>query len=288
MKISIITALIVVMGVLAWFLIRRFERSMIYYPDADLEMTPAAIGLAYENVALTTSDGVRIHGWWIPAGENRGTILFCHGNAGNISHRLDSIRIFHQLDLNVFIFDYRGYGKSTGSPSEEGTYRDAAAAYNYLREYREISPEKIIIFGRSLGGAVAIELAGEKEVGALISESSFTSTVDMGKLIFPYLPTNLLVFDRYDSISKVGELSLPKLFIHSREDDIIPFKQGERLFQDASPPKEFLEIRGGHNEGFLESEDIYQKAINKFLTKLEDHKKLNFDREARKNRKKEF
>jgi len=270
MKIVVITILIIIAGVLACFLARRFERSMIYHPDPNLEVSPASIGLAYNDVTLTVSDGTQIHGWWTPAESSRAAILFCHGNAGNISHRLESIRIFHQLDLSVFIFDYRGYGKSAGSPSEEGTYQDAAAAYDYLREYREISPGKIIIFGRSLGGAVAIELAGKEEAGALICESSFTSAVDMGKLIFPYLPTNLLVFDRYDSISRIGELSLPKLFIHSREDDIIPFKQGERLFQAASPPKEFLEIRGDHNEGFLESEEIYRKAINNFLKELED------------------
>ena len=271
MKILVIAILIIIAGVLAWPLVRRFERSMIYHPDPNLEVSPAAIGLAYEDVTITASDGVRIHGWWIPTEDSRGTILFCHGNAGNISHRLESILIFHQLDLSVFIFDYRGYGKSAGSPSEEGTYRDAAAAYNYLREYREISPGKIIIFGRSLGGAVAIKLAGEEEAGALICESSFTSAVDMGRLLFPYLPVDLLVFDRYDSISRVGELSLPKLFIHSRGDEIIPFGHGERLYRAAAPPKEFLEIRGGHNEGFLESEDIYREIIDDFLKELEEH-----------------
>jgi len=270
MKLLIITALIIAGGVLAWLLIQRFERSVIYYPDPNLEVSPSAIGLAYEDVTITASDEVRIHGWWIPAKVNRGTILFCHGNAGNISHRLESIRIFHQLDLNVFIFDYRGFGKSSGRPSEEGTYRDAAAAYDYLREYREISPGKIIIFGRSLGGAVAIKLAGEEEAGALICESTFTSAVDMGKLVFPYLPAALLVFDKYDSISRVGQLLLPKLFIHSREDELVPFEQGERLYRTAAPPKEFLEIQGGHNGGFLESEEIYRKAIDGFLMSGED------------------
>jgi uncharacterized protein len=267
MKIVVITALIIAGGMLAWLLIRRFERSHIYYPDPALEISPAEIGLGYEDVDLASSDGVQIHGWWIPASDNRGTILFCHGNAGNIGHRLDSIRIFHQLGLNVFIFDYRGYGKSTGSPSEEGTYRDAAAAYIYLREVRMLEPEKIIIFGRSLGGAVAVQLAGEQEAGALICESSFTSAVEMGKVVFPYLPVNLLVFDKYDSIARVGRLSLPKLFIHSREDDMIPFEQGERLYRAAASPKEFLEIQGGHNEGFLDSEDIYREAIDNFLNK---------------------
>jgi len=268
MKIAIILSLIVAGGLLVWFLIRKLERSHMYYPRSEIEASPSEIGLAYQDIFLTTSDGVRIHGWWIPADTSRSTILFCHGNAGNISHRLASILIFHQLGLNVFIFDYRGYGKSTGSPSEKGTYRDAAAAYDYLRKKRGIIPGKIIIFGRSLGGAVAVELAGEKEAGGLICESAFTSAVDMGKNIFPFLPADLLVFDKYDSISRVGRLSLPKLFIHSREDNLIPFEHGERLYRAASPPKDFLEIRGDHNEGFLISEEIYRKTIDNFLTRI--------------------
>jgi len=267
MKIVFVTALIILGIGLACFLIRKFERSHIYYPDPVLAISPAEIGLVYEDVALASSDGVQIHGWWIPAPDNRGTVLFCHGNAGNIGHRLDSIRIFNQLSLNVFIFDYRGYGKSTGSPSEEGTYRDAAAAYIYLRNVRMLEPEKIIIFGRSLGGAIAVELAGEREAGALICESSFTSAVEMGKVIFPFLPVNLLVFDKYDSISRIGNLALPKLFIHSRKDDLIPFEQGERLYRAAAAPKEFLEIRGGHNEGFLDSEEIYIQSIDDFINR---------------------
>jgi len=270
MKIVFVTALIILGIGLACFLIRKFERSHIYYPNPILETSPDEIGLVYEDVTLASSGGVIIHGWWIPASDNRATILFCHGNAGNISHRLDSIRIFNQLGLNVFIFDYRGYGKSTGSPSEEGTYRDAAAAYIYLRNVRMLEPGEIIIFGRSLGGAIAVELAGEHKAGALICESSFTSAVEMGKVFFPFLPAELLVFDKYDSISRVGKLALPKLFIHSREDDLIPFEQGERLYRAAALPKEFLEIRGGHNEGFLESEDLYRKTIDDFLKELED------------------
>lgn len=265
MEIINFTTLILVGIFLAWLLIRKFERSRMYYPDPELILSPAAIGLTYENVILKPESKVEIHGWWIPAEESRGTILFCHGNGGNISHRLESIRIFHQMELDVFIFDYRGYGKSTGSPSEKGTYQDAAAAYNYLQKIRMIKPEKIIIFGRSLGGAIAIDLAAKKEAAALICESSFTSAADMGKIIFPFLPVRLFIFDKYDSISKVGIISTPKLFIHSREDNVVPFRQGEMLYQRASPPKDFLEIRGDHGNGFFESEDIYCRRIDDFI-----------------------
>ena len=265
MKVVVILSLLVAGVLLVWFLIRKFERSQMYFPEAVLETIPSAIGLDYDDLFLTTSDGVRIHGWWIPADKSRGALLFCHGNAGNISHRLESIRIFHRMGLDLFIFDYRGYGRSEGAPSEEGTYRDAAAAYDYLHRTRGIAPERIIIFGRSLGGAVAVELAKEKKAGALICEATFTSAVDMGKLIFPFLPVGLLIFDRYDAVSKVGELRLPKLFIHSRDDELVPFEQGERLFQAAADPKEFLEIRGSHGGGFLENESAYCRAINGFL-----------------------
>ena len=265
MRIAVILSLIVAGGLIVWFLVRKFERSHMYYPQSDIEALPSDIGLDYEDIFLTTSDGVRIHGWWIPADTSRGTILFCHGNAGNISHRLASIQIFNRLGLNLFIFDYRGYGRSEGSPSEEGTYRDAAAAYEYLHRTLGITPERIIIFGRSLGGAVAIDLAKNKEAGALICEATFTSAVDMGRLIFPFLPVSLLVFDKYDAISKVGDLRLPKLFIHSRDDDLVPFEQGERLFRAAADPKEFLEIRGSHGDGFLETEDSYIRGIDEFL-----------------------
>ncbi|MDP8213621.1 MAG: alpha/beta hydrolase [Candidatus Euphemobacter frigidus] len=265
MKIIVTILLIGLLVLLVWWLARRFERSRMYYPQSELEASPSEIGLDYEDVTLTASDGVRIHGWWIPAGASRGSIIFCHGNAGNISHRLDSIRIFHELGLDVFIYDYRGYGRSGGSPSEEGTYRDATAAYDYLRKARGIPLERIIIFGRSLGGAVAVELAHRRKASLLICESAFTSAVDMGKLLFPYLPVDLLVFDKYDSVSKVESLTLPKLFIHSRKDDLVPFEQGRRLYRVAAEPKEFLEIRGNHGEGFLEDESIYCRAIDAFL-----------------------
>ncbi len=268
MKIILIIILILALAPALWFLRRRFERSQMYFPILQLEATPDQAGMAYEDVYFTTGDGVRLHGWWVPAESGRRAVLFCHGNAGNISHRLESIAVFHRLGLNVLIFDYRGFGWSGGSPDEEGTYRDAAAAYRHLEEERGVAPERIVIFGRSLGGAVAIELARRKKAAALIVESSFTSAVAMGKLIFPYLPVGLLIRNRYDSLSKVGELRLPVLFIHSPDDELVPFEQGERLFAAAPEPKEFLPIRGGHGDGFLISGEVYLEGIDTFLKKF--------------------
>ncbi len=265
MTIVILIILLILAGVLGRALIQAFERSRMYFPRRQLEAQPSDLGLAYEDVFFSTADRVRVHGWWVPANENRGAVLFCHGNAGNISHRLESIEIFHRLGLNVFIFDYRGFGRSGGRPSEEGTYQDAGAAYDYLHGEREIPPERIVIFGRSLGGAVAVETAGRRKAAALICESSFTSSLDMARRITPFLPVRLLIFDRYETVEKVGRLTVPKLFIHSPEDELVPFEQGERLFKAAAEPKKFLAIRGGHGDGFLQSEPAYSEEIDAFL-----------------------
>ncbi|MDP8237204.1 MAG: alpha/beta hydrolase [Candidatus Erginobacter occultus] len=268
MKPILIVCLAVAALLLIRLLVRKFEQHQMYYPIRGLEATPGEAGMAYEDVFLNPGDGVRIHGWWVPAEADRGTVLFCHGNAGNISHRLESIAVFHRLGLNVLIFDYRGFGRSEGSPDEEGTYLDAEAAYRHLREEKGIDPERIVIFGRSLGGAVAIELALRARAGALVAESTFTSAVEMGKLIFPFLPIRLLIRNRYDSLAKVGELQLPSLFIHSPGDELVPFEMGERLFQTAAEPKEFFRISGGHGDGFLITGPSYVEGIDSFLKKI--------------------
>jgi fermentation-respiration switch protein FrsA (DUF1100 family) len=243
------------------------QGSMLYFPAREIEATPHDIGLDYQELTLQTKDGANISAWYVPAEHARGFVLFCHGNAGNISHRLDSIGIFHRLGLGVLIFDYRGYGKSTGSPDEEGTYRDAEAAYEYLVAVLHVKPAKIILFGRSLGSAVAAELAIRKQAGVLIMESSFTSVPDMGKKFFPYLPVRLISRFRYDSVNKVGMIKPPKLFIHSPEDEIVPYEQGVRLFERASGPKEFLKNTGGHNDGFLLSGKSYVNGVSEFISR---------------------
>lgn len=240
---------------------------MLYYPTKQIEQTPAAIGLLFDEVTFKTADGIAISAWYIPAPDARAVLLFCHGNGGNISHRLDSIRIFHDLGLSVLIFDYRGYGKSNGEPTEKGTYLDAEAAWNFLVTGKGVDPTRMVIFGRSLGSAVAAELATKKKAGALIIESGFTSIPDLGRKYYPYLPVSLMTRFHYATIDKVSGLGLPKLFIHSPGDEVIPYDQGQKLFARAAEPKEFLKLRGDNNEGFLQSGELYINGLNQFISK---------------------
>jgi len=266
---TVVIVLIIGYGALLLFTYLR-QDGLLYYPMKRIEATPADIGLDYEDVVLETTDGLKISAWYIPREGARGTVLFCHGNAGNISHRLDSIRIFHRLGLSVLIFDYRGYGRSEGKPSEQGTYRDAEAGWTYLVQQRSVPPERMILFGRSLGSAVAAEIALRHRAGALIVESGFTSVADLGQRYFPYLPVRLLTRHRYETIEKVGWITIPKLFIHSTGDEIVPFQQGMALYEKASEPKEFLRIAGGHNEGFLISGSLYTEGLDRFISRHVD------------------
>ncbi len=238
---------------------------LAFHPMRELEGSPAEAALRFEDVRLTTDDGVKLHGWYVPADSPGGaTLLFFHGNAGNISHRVDSIALFHELGLNVLIIDYRGYGRSQGRPGEKGTYADAEAAWRYLTEHRDVKPEQIVIFGRSLGGAVAVELATRHTPAALIVESTFTSGADMARRMAPWFP-RWLIFLRYDSLQRIGQVHCPVLIVHSRDDEMIPFEQGRRLFAAAPSPKEFLELEGGHNEGYLLCLETYRRTLRAFL-----------------------
>jgi fermentation-respiration switch protein FrsA (DUF1100 family) len=237
----------------------------IYYPDKNLVATPRHIGLAFEDVSLQTTDGIRLHGWFIPSPGARATLLFLHGNAGNISHRQDSLRLFHELGLNVFIFDYRGYGSSSGIPSEQGTYRDADAAWRYLTQTRRIPAATIVVFGRSLGGAVAVWLAGHTTPAALILESTFTSVRDMAARYYPYLPVSLLLHTCYPTLDRIAALRLPMLIVHSRDDEIIPYEFGRRLYTAVQGSAELLTLHGGHNDAFLTDGTHYRDGLASFL-----------------------
>lgn len=243
------------------------QSKMVYLPQRDLTASPAAVGLRYEEVSFRAKDGVMLHGWFIPSDAARGVLLFCHGNAGNISHRLDSLRIFHRLGLSVFIFDYRGYGRSEGEPTEEGTYRDAEGAWDHLTLERGVPPQAIVIFGRSLGGSIAARSAMNHPAGALILESAFSSFKEAAEDVYPWLPVRLLARYDYDTAAFIARIRCPVLVIHSREDELIPFRHGERLFSAAKEPKAFLEIIGGHNDGFLRSGRAYEEGLNAFLTR---------------------
>ncbi len=241
------------------------ENSMIFFPTKDIAVTPEAYGFAYEDVAFEAADGTALHGWWIPADDARGELLFFHGNAGNIGDRLESIAIFRRLGLTVFIIDYRGYGKSQGSPSEEGTYSDADGAWTYMTDTRGVTPERTVMFGRSLGAAVGARLAAKHDCAAVILESAFTSVPDMASSIFPLLPSGLFVRTSYDNRSLMKDIKAPLLIAHSRHDEIIPFSHGRELYELATDPKDFLEMKGGHNDGFIVSGSSYVDGLRAFL-----------------------
>jgi fermentation-respiration switch protein FrsA (DUF1100 family) len=245
-----------------------FQGKMVFLanmPGRALTASPGDIGLEYENVLISTSDGERLHGWYVPAPDSRGVLLFFHGNAGNISHRLDSVAVFHRLGLDTLIIDYRGYGKSTGKPGEPGTYIDAQAAWDYLRGERGISAERIIIFGRSLGGAVAAWLGSQHRPAAVIIESSFSSGADMARRLYPFLPARLITRLRYPVAEYASRLESPVLVVHSRDDEIIPFDMGQAIFDAVKERKAFLELRGDHNSGFFISRLEYAAGLDDFI-----------------------
>ncbi|MCE8011475.1 alpha/beta hydrolase [Halomonas daqingensis] len=252
---------------LAWF----FQERLLYLPHVGREhvATPAERGLGWEQVELQTADGLLLDAWWIPVEDARGKLLFFHGNAGNISHRLDSILQFHRLGLSVLILDYRGYGRSEGRPSEEGTAQDARAGWRWLTEQQEASADEIVLFGRSLGAAVAAELAAslapQGQPAAVILESPFRSVPALGQQLYPFLPVRWLATLDYPTERYVTHIESPLLFIHSRDDEIIPFSEGEAVYRAANEPKELLTIRGGHNTGFIDSEPDYSAGIDAFL-----------------------
>lgn len=196
-------------------------------------------------------------------------VLFFHGNAGNVSHRVESIQIFHEMGMSVFIFDYRGYGRSGGRASERGTYVDARAAYRYLVDEKGIDPDDVVFFGRSLGGAVAVELATKHQPRAMILESCFPSLADVGQRAYRFLPVRALLRIRYDSTKRIATLGCPKLIVHSRHDEIVPVDLGRQLFDIASEPKSWMEISGDHNSGFVVSGAAYTNGLEEFLNALD-------------------
>jgi uncharacterized protein len=232
--------------------IYAIQDRLVYYPSPDYRITPRDVGLAYEDLTLTTADGVTIAAWYVPRPAARTTALFCHGNAENLADLCQTIKSLHRLRCNVLAFDYRGYGHSAGHPNEPGTYADADAAWRYLVETRGTPPAQIVIIGRSLGGAVAIDLAARHTPGALVLESTFTSLVDIGQREYPLLPVGLLCRNRYDSIKKVPAITCPKLFFRGTRDELIPPDNARRLFAAAAEPKEAIETPAGHSDAGFE------------------------------------
>jgi len=244
---------------------RYLERSSLYYPSSAMEADPGSIGLDYKEIVFFAEDRTELHGWLIPAKEAEVTVIFAHGNGGNISHRLEKIAILHELTVNIFIFDYRGYGKSKGSPTEQGLYQDIKAAYDYIKD--NYPKSKIVIYGESLGGAVAVDLAAKVNVNGLILEGTFTSVADMAKIVYPWLP-EIFLHSKFDSLSKIGKINTPKLHLHGNLDQIVPIYLGQRLYEAAGEPKQLVLIDSGHNDSFFVSEHKIKAALKDFLSSL--------------------
>ena len=248
------------------------QPKFLYSPIREIACTPGDLGLDFEEVVFKSADGLQLSGWYIPAENSEFTVLFCHGNGGNIFHRLDSINIFQNLGLNCLIFDYRGYGNSEGKPSEEGTYLDAEAACDWLIKKKKESADNIIIFGRSLGGSIATQLASKIKARALVVEGTFTSYVDIGKKFYPYMPVRCFARFSYRTIDYIKNVHCPVMFVYSRNDEVVPFEFGLELYEAANEPKEFVEIFGSHNDGFLVSGEVYKTAWIKWLKFLKEPK----------------
>ncbi len=248
----------------------RLDKAFIFHPDPQIMATPAMVGLVYEDIYFQTADGLRLNGWFVPGADPDGVMIWFHGNAGNISHRVDNLRRFHEeTGLSIFIFDYREYGRSEGSVSEEGTYRDAEAALGWVFSRTGLASNRILYFGRSLGASVAVELALHAPPRALILETPMTSVRDMARKIFPLLPLGPLIRTEYDSLSKIGKIRVPVFILHGDRDEVVPIELGRRLYEAANSPKEFYVIPGAsHNDTYLVGGGEYWAAWKRFLSTL--------------------
>lgn len=267
-------AIFVVCYLVFLVVLRLGESRLLYVPgnSRHLAEPPQELGLGVRRVELTASDGVRLVSWAMPADSGSGYwLLICHGNAGNIS---EAGRPYHYaglraLGLSLFAFDYRGYGESEGVPTEPGLYRDADAAYRYLRDTLNVPADRIVVFGHSLGSAVAVQLVSQVPAAGLVLDGALTSVVERAQELFPYAPVRWIAASRYRSIDRVGALTIPKLFLHARADEVVPFAHGRRLFEAAAPPKRFVSLQGGHGDAFDADSAAYYEAIGRFVAELD-------------------
>jgi pimeloyl-ACP methyl ester carboxylesterase len=245
-----------------------FQARLIFFPNVPgrtLTATPSQIGLGFEDVQITTADRVDLHGWYVAAPAGAPAVILCHGNAGNIAHRLDWLEMFCGMGFAMLLFDYRGFGRSSGTPTEQGTYLDAQAAWDFLTNTKGFSPRSIVIVGESLGGPIAAHLAKDVAPGALILVSTFTSAPNLARALYWYLPVRLLARFRYPTAEYVADVHVPTLVIHSRDDEMIPFLHGEELRRRARGPAQLLEILGGHNAAFMLSRAKLAEGMRSFL-----------------------
>jgi fermentation-respiration switch protein FrsA (DUF1100 family) len=246
----------------------RFERRMLFKPKREMVSRPASRGLRFEPLWLTSSDGVRLRAWWIPAANEGAPVMLClHGNGGNISTHAEKMKLFRDAGAAQLWVEWRGYGESAGTPDEAGLYRDGLAGWEWLTRERAIAPSRVALYGESLGCGVAVELATRVPAGGLIMDSGFASVAEMGKSVLPWFPLALERF-RFDNLSKLPRVRMPALFLHSPQDDVVPFEQSRLNFAAAAGPKRFVVLRGRHNDGYLDSQPTYGEAIGAFLAAL--------------------
>ncbi len=264
-------------GILGAGMILGLERFALFFPNRSLDVTPKTEGLAYEDVRFAAHDGVTLHGWWIPAPDARVTVVWFHGNAGNIGDRVHNIGFLHRmLRANVFIFDYRGYGQSHGGRSdlsEEATYRDGEGALTYLRARPEAARTRVVYFGRSLGAAIAIELARGHPPAGLILETAFTTLKDVARVHYPFVPLWFLR-TKYESLRKIPEIRVPLLILHGDRDEVVPLEQAHRLYAAANEPKRLYVIRGAsHNDTYMVGGAAYFDVWANFFRSLDGQPK---------------
>lgn len=255
-RLSILTAILI--GVL--------QEVAVYHPSKEFAHTPADLKLQYEELMIPVGKNVALSTWVINTLGAKSTLLFFHGNAGNNGDRLAKIDMFNRLGLNIVIVDYRGFGNSNGFPTSSGIQKDALKVYDYLIEANIIQAKQTVIYGESIGGVAAVAVAQKRDAGALILDSTFTTSADMARNLMPFIPP-FLIYSSMNSYKRIADVAYPKLFIHSRDDSMIPYRLGVKLYNKAKEPKEFLEIKGDHNDGFFTSEIKYVDGVKKFLEK---------------------
>ena len=256
--------LVVLFSAASYIVVRSVEQHELYLPDRDVISTPRDAHLPYEEVLFTTHDGRKLHGWWVPANQKTAPVLLvCHGQGGNIGDRLNKIKLWHRLGLSTFIFDYRGYGDSVGDPSEVGLYADGDAAFDWVN--RRVRETPIYIYGTSLGGGVATEIALRHPAAGLILEDTFTSIEDMAKFRFLRLPLGWLISNRFENRSKIARITIPVLIFHSKTDEVVPFEMGLALYEAANMPKTFIRLYGPHDGAYSISSSEYNKSLLRFV-----------------------
>jgi hypothetical protein len=269
-------AVLVVLGYLGVVAYLRFnERSFIFQPaERHVEAPDPAFALHEQRVSYPSSDGVTLAAWIVPAAGTPASnmwLLICHGNLGNVGYaqRPEFYSLMRDIGVNLLAFDYRGFGDSTGAPDEQGLYADATASYEYLTRTRHVPPDHVVIFGHSLGSGVAIELASRVPAAALVVEGAYTSVVERGQELYPFLPVSLIATQRFPSIDRIPSVAMPKLFLHSPEDTVIPYRYGRRLFEAAREPKRFVDVKGGHENAYSVDRAVYYGAIAQLLREVQ-------------------